>query len=293
MRKYWMALFLLLITLPTQALNIALVLWRGETAAEQGLLDELQRLGHTPVATKFHAIQDRGSLATMLRKNLFHNLVNFDYIYSFGTSTTLLVKTLNNGRKPLIFNVVPFPTDSGVLSGNPQLNKNITGVSNGASFALQLENAHKRLGKLKDILMPFNPRESDAEITARQLQIAANKYNVKIIPWRINPDETLLANELVRLKQAAQGRDVYLPDDSYLQSLAPDVLAALNAARIRTICGGPEYVEFDCTVATYIDYYKLGVLAARQIDKNLKGTPLEKIPYQTDNNPKTQSRKPS
>ena len=56
----------LLCALPVQALTIAMVLWRGETDAERGFRDELNRLGHHPTFVTFNANQDRTALATLL-----------------------------------------------------------------------------------------------------------------------------------------------------------------------------------------------------------------------------------
>ncbi|KUE78936.1 hypothetical protein ATO46_19265 [Aeromonas schubertii] len=56
---------LLLLTLPAQALTIAMVLWRGETQAEEGFRDELARLGYRARFVTFNANLDRNQLATL------------------------------------------------------------------------------------------------------------------------------------------------------------------------------------------------------------------------------------
>ena len=100
----------LLCALPVQALTIAMVLWRGETDAERGFLDELNRLGHHPTFVTFNANQDRTVLATLLRQQLLPSLADYDYIYCFGTTATAMVKSLVGNRKPLIFSIVSDPS---------------------------------------------------------------------------------------------------------------------------------------------------------------------------------------
>lgn len=100
--------------------------------------------------------------------------------------------------------------------------------------------------------------------------------------WRIAPDKRRLASELKRLQHDAKESIVFLAADSYLLSIAPELLAALNEAGIPTICSAEIYVEHGCTVGTISSYRALGQMAANIIHRNLQGTPLQDIPLQTD-----------
>ena len=120
----------LLCALPAQALTIAMVLWRGETDAERGFRDELNRLGHHPTFVTFNANQDRTVLATLLRQQLLPSLTDYDYIYCFGTTATAMVKSLVGNRKPLIFSIVSDPVGAGFLSDDKTENQMVAGTSN-------------------------------------------------------------------------------------------------------------------------------------------------------------------
>ena len=135
----------LLCALPVQALTIAMVLWRGETDAERGFLDELNRLGHHPTFVTFNANQDRTVLATLLRQQLLPSLADYDYIYCFGTTATAMVKSLVGNRKPLIFSIVSDPVGAGFLSDDKTENQMVAGTSNMVPMALQLANARRYL----------------------------------------------------------------------------------------------------------------------------------------------------
>ncbi|HHQ4654457.1 TPA: hypothetical protein ACSPZZ_003721 [Aeromonas hydrophila] len=118
----------LLCALPVQALTIAMVLWRGETDAERGFRDELNRLGHHPTFVTFNANQDRTVLATLLRQQLLPSLADYDYIYCFGTTATAMVKSLVGNRKPLIFSIVSDPVGAGFLSDDKTENQMVAGT---------------------------------------------------------------------------------------------------------------------------------------------------------------------
>jgi hypothetical protein len=93
---YWATLLLMLFTLlpvshtgfASTNLHIAMIVWRGETEAEQGFKDELQALGYTVQYTIVNAGQDEKALGRLLQRDIVPNLRNFDYIYTFGTTVS-------------------------------------------------------------------------------------------------------------------------------------------------------------------------------------------------------------
>ncbi|MGL5128743.1 MAG: ABC transporter substrate-binding protein [Aeromonas popoffii] len=276
----------LLLALPAQALTIAMVLWRGETDAERSFRAELIRLGYHPTFVTFNANQDRAAFATQLRQQLLPSLARYDYIYSFGTTATTMVKSLLGERKPLIFNIVSDPVGAGILSEDQAENRMVAGTSNLVPMALQLANARKHLPTDKGLLLPFNPREQNTLLTGELLLREAKRYQWDLATWRIAPDKRRLANELKRLQQDARQRIVFLAADSYLLSIAPELLAALNEGGIPTICSAELFVEHGCTVGTISSYETLGRMTANIIHRNLQGTPLQDIPLQTDPAPR-------
>ncbi|MFM5599179.1 ABC transporter substrate-binding protein [Aeromonas veronii] len=277
---------LLLLALPAHALNIAMILWRGETAAEAGFRAELTRLGYQTTITVYNANQDRTALATMLRQQMLPKLAEYDYIYTFGTTATTMAKSLVANRKPMIFNVVSDPVGAGFLSEDKAQNSMVAGVSNMVPMALQLANASKYLPSDKRLLLPFNPREQNTLLVADMLINAAKGYQWQVATWRIAPDPKRLENELKRLQQDAKNDIVFLAADSYLLSIAPRLLNALNAAAIPTICSAELFVEHGCSVGTISSYEALGKMAAVIIHRHQQGTQLQDIPLQTDPHPK-------
>ncbi|WP_156120295.1 ABC transporter substrate binding protein [Aeromonas finlandensis] len=277
---------LMLLSLPTHALTIAMVLWRGETSAEAGFRAELIRLGYQATITTYNANQDRATLAAMLRQQLEPKLAEYDYIYTFGTTATAMTKSLVANRKPLIFSVVSDPVGAGFWAEDKRQNKMVAGTSNMVPMALQLANASKYLPTGKRLLVPFNPREQNTRLVTDMLIAEAKRYHWHVATWRIAPDPKRLNNELQRLQVDAKNDIVFLAADSYLLSIAPRLLAALNDAGIPTICSAELFVEHGCTVGTISSYTLLGKMAANIIHLNQQGTPLQDIPLQLDAQPK-------
>ncbi|MDW5418992.1 ABC transporter substrate binding protein [Iodobacter sp. CM08] len=279
-----------LIHVNAYALKIAMVLWRGETAAEQGFRDEMKKLGLKPDITVFNANQDRPTLATLLRTELEPDLARYDYVYSFGTTASQMTKQFLKGRKPLIFNVVADPYGAGLLSANKQDNKMLAGVSNMISLPLQIANARKYLPQGSKMLLPVNPREQNTQLIAEQLKPVAAQYNWTLATWRINPDKALIKSELLRLQKDAKDSVVFIPTDSYLISIAPELMQALNEANIETICSVAAFIPYHCSIGTVGDYQIQGKLAAGIIAMHQKGTALQDIPVQYDLSPRLITR---
>ncbi|MBP6360908.1 MAG: hypothetical protein KA305_02805, partial [Aeromonas sp.] len=129
-------------------------------------------------------------------------------------------------------------------------------------------------------------REQNTLLTAELLLREAKRYQWDLTTWRIAPDKRRLTNELKRLQQDAKQSIVFLAADSYLLSIAPELLAALNEAGIPTICSAEQFVQHDCTVSTISSYDTLGRMTASIIHRHLQGTPLQEIPLQTDPAPR-------
>jgi len=81
-----------------KSLKIAMVLWRGETPAEQGLRDRLEELGYSVEYVVYDADQDREKLAEILREKIGPKIKDFDYVYCFGTNVTKMAKVSLEGR---------------------------------------------------------------------------------------------------------------------------------------------------------------------------------------------------
>ncbi|QWZ95134.1 hypothetical protein I6L41_02225 [Aeromonas sp. FDAARGOS 1411] len=280
------ALFLTLMAPSSHALTIAMVLWRGETAAETAFRAELNRLGYHPKIIVFDANQNRAVLAHMLRKEVVPRLDEFDYIYTFGTTATAMAKKTIYGRKPLVFTAVYDPIGASILSADKNMNSMIAGTSHMVPIAMQLANASKYLSTKKHILIPFNPREKNTRFITDMIKDEAARYSWEVFTWRIAPLPKRLDSELKRLRQDAKNDIVFLPSDSYLLSVAPRLLNALNEEGIPTICSVELFVKYGCSVSTISSYDSQGKLAAKIIDSNQRGILLKDIPLQIDNAPR-------
>ncbi len=267
-------------------LKIAMILWRGMTDAEKGFQEGLNESGYSAQYTYMDAKQSRSKLNTLLAKKLLPRLNEFDYIYSFGTTATQVVKQRNKGVRPHIFNIVADPVRSGVADRMESAGDNISGTSHNISLALQIENALK-LKKINTLGFFFNPEETNSNIIKKDMKVIAEKYKFDVIYFQSPPADNMLEKNLLQVEKKAGAIDaIYLPLDSYLISNAEQIGSRLTKAGILSIGAQKEYVLKGVLMGLVPDYYKLGKAAANILDRHVKGEKLKDIPVQIDKNPK-------
>jgi len=262
-------------------LNIALILWRGETKAEVSFKKTLKDLGYKVKYTIYNAQNQRFKFPDVLRRIDFSK---YDYIYTFGTTASQLSKRLLDNKVPQIFNIVSSPVMANVVNSMENSGGNIAGVSNQVPLELQIKTALS-VFKFKRLALFFNPREQNSMIIRSKLIHLGQKYNFEVVSLR-SPIKDMLNDNLNKLTSGSIKVDaVYLPADSFIVSNARLIGEELRKAKIKSIGAIQEYVEQGALMGTVTDYIKLGSMAAFIVHQHKSGTNLESIPVQIQENP--------
>jgi ABC-type uncharacterized transport system substrate-binding protein len=127
-----------------KCLKIFIITWRGNTEAENSFSDRLQELGHEVEYSTFDAGQSTKALINFLSTEF--SIDGLDYVYTFGTSASLLVAEKLKNLVPQVFNVVSFPEKCGLINRNSSHNGgNLSGVKCYVPMDKQIDNARKFL----------------------------------------------------------------------------------------------------------------------------------------------------
>jgi len=267
-------------------IRVAMVLWRGMTDAELGFQQALSDLGYITDYTFLNAAQNRTELATQLRTDLVPYLNDYDYIYSFGTTATQMVKVVNHAITPHIFNIVTDPVGAGIADSIESAGKKLSGVSHRIPLGSQIENAQK-IKKLNRVAFFFNPREKNSDLIRTELLAIAKDRDFNIQEFRSPPVKHMLEDNLKLLSEQMNGIDaVYFPLDSYLVSEAGLIGQSIKNIDILSIGALKEYVSEGVLLGLVPDYFNLGREAALILDRHMKGEALSNIPIYTKTNPK-------
>ena len=261
-----------------KTLDIAMILWRGETDAERGFKEGLKELGYKVNLSVWDAAQDRKTLKSLLKSEVKPKLRKYDYIYTFGTTVTKATRTITKSRTtPHIFNIVSNPEKAGIKPGKE---KNVTGVSNKVPLDVQIESAMKVI-PFKKLGFIYNPRENNS--VAQRIEIeeisksSEEEYQFEVIPIKAAPEKNELEASLN--KGLSKNIDVlYLPLDSYLLSKVHIIGQFIKDNKVKSIGSQKKYITQGALIGFVADYRSLGREAAKIIDRHEKGEKIKNIP---------------
>jgi ABC-type uncharacterized transport system substrate-binding protein len=267
-----------------KTLKIVMLLWRGETQAEQGFKDGLKELGYAVEYSILNAGQDRKKLGRLLNK-LKPKFDEFDYIYTFGTTVSSTTRVILKGQVPQIFNVVTDPVGAGIIQSMKSSGGNISGMSDAIPISIQIKSALDMI-KFDKLGIFFNPREKNSMIIRKELYDVAKHFDFKVIDLRSPPIQKMLQENLQKVIDESIIVDaVYLPSDSFLASNAKLIGSRLRTAKVKSIAATKKFIENGALMGVVTDYYKLGKTVARILDRHQKGEKLQDIPIERVENP--------
>ncbi|UCF81980.1 MAG: ABC transporter substrate-binding protein [Desulfobacteraceae bacterium] len=267
-----------------RSLNIAMILWRGETQAEQGFKDGLKELGYTVEYSILNAGQDRKKLGRLLSK-LKPKFDEFDYIYTFGTTVSRTTRVILKDQIPQIFNVVTDPVGAGIVQSMKSSWGNISGMSDAIPLSIQIKSALDVI-KFDKLGIFFNPREKNSMIIRKELNDVAKHFDFEVIDLRSPPAQKMLQENLQKVIDGSIIVDtVYLPSDSFLVSNANLIGSRLRTAKVKSIGATKSFIENGALMGVVTNYYKLGKTVARILDRHQKGEKLQNIPIERVEDP--------
>jgi len=263
-------------------LKIMMINWRTEKEASKGFKDGLEELGYNVKYDEFVANQKSEDLSNFLTSNF--DPENYDYIYTFATSAAIITQSVVKNVTPQIFTVVSFPVKSRLVESLDKPGKKCSGATHYVPVELQIKTALE-LFKFKKLLMLYNPREQNSNITKSELEKLSDKYRFNFESIRIY-SETSLNDVLAKLQKKEIKTDiVYLPSDSMITTNIDSIVKILIDIKQINFTALERNVDKGALFGLANNYYKVGKAAASIVDENQKGTPIKDIPVIKFSNP--------
>ncbi len=259
-----------------EKINIAMVLWRGVTKAEDGFQSRLKaEKKYKIIFTIFDAGQNKKRLINICDKL---TKKNFHLIYTFGTTVTKTIKSKIK-TTPIVFNIVARPVKADIIDSWEHSGSNITGTSNAVPMASAFKTVSKVL-HISKLGFIYNLKEMNSIIQRDEIAKLQKTLGYKLIDAPITNVDTIpnAIEKVINKKVDA----VLLPSDSLIKSYANMIVAPLNAQKIPTIVSIPAMVKDNhAFIGLGPDYYELGKLAAEKALLILAGKNPNEIPCST------------
>src|SRR6266545_954086 len=275
----------------SQPFNVMLVLFRGQTAAEHGFMEQLK--ARVPVNFTIRNVDgDRAKVKEFVNeaKRDRPNL-----IYTFGTTVTLdtvgALGKVDPSRHivdiPVIFNIVADPVGAQLATGFTATGRNLTGVSHLVPIADQLR-AMQRFKQVQRLGVIYNPYEANSALAVEQLKQHAQQFRFALIEAALatapgqKPSPQDVSDAMQRLV-AAKADFIYLPSDSSLIERAATIVGLATVARIPVISATEGPIREDGALMGLVsNYSNAGAFAAYKAEQILVGKqPVGRIPIET------------
>jgi len=255
----------------------------GPTPGIVGLRDGLQKLGYREDEDFFLGVRfTQGSLAELpdaARELVQHGV---DLLFTLGVGATQAAQAATQSI-PIVFTDVDDPVAFGLVQSYARPGRNLTGVTDlGIQLGpKRLELFREMIPGLQRVLFPYD--EADT-VSAKELQIyrqAADHLGIEVVEMAL------------RTQAEAQEMLTRSPDETIQAILSPRylslnipgfVLQATSEQGMATMFPQAFYVERGGLASYGPNVWETGRLAARLVDKILKGTKPSEIPVEVNNN---------
>jgi putative ABC transport system substrate-binding protein len=259
-----------------ERVEIAMVLWRGETSAEKGFRERLATSSeYDVVITSFDPDQNKEKLDQILAGL---DSKRFRLVYTFGTLVTQAALKQQNGI-PIIFNIVQRPVEGKIAASMEHPGGRATGASN----LVPMDSAFRTLGTLMNIRklgFVYSSHDPAPRYQLEEIKKQEKRFGFKTFEFPIKGKEGIATT----MKQVIDARvdAVIFPSDSFVKANATRIIGVLNRHRIPSVVVIPEMVsENGALISLGPDYRTLGQLAAENALEVLNGKKPADLPVRT------------
>ena len=256
----------------------------GPTPSIVGLRDGLVELGYREEKDFFLGIRfTQGNLADVpvAARELVEQEV--DFIFAVGVNAAKAAQAATR-QIPIIFATVDDPVAFGLIESYARPGGNITGVDDlGIQLGpKRLQLFSEMIPGLKRVLFPYNVTDTVSLQEFRTYRQAAGRLGIEVVglPLRTQAE----ARTMLMRGQDTKVQGFLSPRYLYL-NIPGFVLQAASEQNIPTMFPDAFFVEREGGLASYgPDIYKSGKLAARLVDKILKGAKPAELPVEVNTN---------
>jgi putative tryptophan/tyrosine transport system substrate-binding protein len=279
-------------TTSTRPLRIYAVTFRGMTDVEKGF-EEYFASRKIPVQITY---RDLNRDATRMPGFIDEiRLTRPDVIYTWGTSVTLGVLGAYDAVDPakhitdipVVFTLVASPTLAKIVPEAGGTRKGVTGVIHVAPVAAQIQAmaAYRPFQKLGVL---YTPSEKNSVVVLDEIRKIGRERNYDTITrtFRLDAQRKVTAEgaaELVRELKEAGAQWLYLPPDSFLGTLAQDVIipAAMEVG-LPTFASTEQLMQAGALSGLVSRYHSVGQFTAHKVEQILLNKQAaETVPIET------------
>jgi putative tryptophan/tyrosine transport system substrate-binding protein len=191
-----------------------------------------------------------------------------DLIYSLTTPGTLIAKNLTQST-PIVFSIVTYPEEAGVIESTLYSGNNLVGTRNYVSLENQFYTIEKVFPTLKTVIFAHRKDEPNSEIQFTELSVLFKRKKIDLIKMGAVDVEDLKSQLDIHIFAADA---VYLACDTLINNGGEEVVISVSNNKLVPTFGClKSSVEKGATMGIVSDFHDIGAVAGRKAALILQG----------------------
>lgn len=251
----------------------------------QGFKDGLVEFGFAEHENVTY-LERTASADEAMQKTIAQEFLNeeVDLVYSLTTPGTLLLKN-EIQEIPIVFSVVTYPVEAGVIESLQYSDNNLVGTRNWVSVGEQLRVFKKIAPRVTHIGFVHRTTEPNSTIQLEEMRAAAELFGITVIELD-GPSKEVLLEEIKKELDAGTVDALYSACDTLVQGEAEDSIIelAVEYSLPSFTCNVSGVAKGDL-VGVVADFYEIGRLAGEKAGRILEGASPTSLETNTVNRP--------
>ncbi len=240
--------------------KIGLATWSGYPNCVQGFKDGLASKGLIE-GKQVTFIEGEIGADKNLQRTVANHLKtqNVDLVFSLTTPGTTIIKEVMPATTPVVFSIVTYPADSGLIESFEYSGNNLVGTSNYVPLYHSIDLLLGVLPATKRVAIFHRKGEPNSKIQTANLYRYFKKKGIKVVDVAVENIEELKVEALALVNEV----DTFITTtDTLIQSGGELALIELSLAHnIPILSANKKGIEQGATFGVVADFYQLGMMA--------------------------------
>ncbi|MBW8183249.1 ABC transporter substrate-binding protein [Shewanella nanhaiensis] len=253
--------------------RVGVASWSGYESSVQGFKDGMTEAGLIENININYTLGEIGSDKTLQEKvaKEFKRL-GVDLVYSLTTPGTAIMKEVLPEQMPIVFSIVTYPADSGLIESFEYSGNNLVGTSNFIPLAHYISLLNLILPNAKSAAIFHRKGEPNSNIQAANMIRLLKRKGITTINLEPRDIEEL---KLMAKEQVSKVDLFITTTDTLLQAGGEAALIEISLQhKLPILSSNKSGIEQGSTFGPVADFYTLGKMAAKKASRILQ----EKLP---------------
>ncbi len=253
----------------TKTYRIGLSVWTGYPTSVQGFKDGMAAYGFVEGENVEYFYKKSDGDARVQRQMAVElSEAHLDLVYSLTTPGTSIVKDVLSESIPIVFSIVTYPVDAGLIESFEYSGNNLVGTSNYVNLKHYITLLKTLLPNAKTIAIFHRKGEPNSKIQAANMIRLLKKAGFTVIDL----EPTTVEEMRQMAEEVADEVDVFMTTtDTLCQGGGEAELVIISLQRgIPILSSNKMGIEGGSTFGPVVDFYSLGKMSAEMAVKILK-----------------------